>query len=169
MESKIIQHYPPGTQENYSKFPSRNLMMKKGTESEFPEGLGGLESASRILMKGSGIREADSNDRGVPPKIIRLRKCRGGLPSCKNAVGDYKDIDDVGCCQQCDQYIDENPYDPYWEQMEQLFEDSKEYEELEKSGNIENMEAYEKAFEKYQASYEPWPDMRRRMAKRSNA
>ena len=152
MESKIIQHYPPGTQENYSKFPSRNLMMKKGTESEFPEGLGG----------GKG-------EPGVPPKIIRLRKCRGGLPSCKNAVGDYKDIDDVGCCQQCDQYIDENPYDPYWEQMEQLFEDSKEYEELEKSGNIENMDAYEKAFEKYQASYEPWPDMRRRMAKRSNA
>jgi hypothetical protein len=34
---------------------------------EYPEGRGGLESAKRILMKGSGIREADSDDRGVPP------------------------------------------------------------------------------------------------------
>jgi hypothetical protein len=35
------QHYPPGTQEIYSNFPSRNLMMEKGKESEFPEGRGG--------------------------------------------------------------------------------------------------------------------------------
>jgi hypothetical protein len=35
------QHYPPGTQENYSNFPSRNLMMEKGKESESPEGQGG--------------------------------------------------------------------------------------------------------------------------------
>ena len=34
---------------------------------EYPEGRGGLESAKRILMKGSGIRFADSDDRGVPP------------------------------------------------------------------------------------------------------
>jgi hypothetical protein len=34
------QHYPPGTQENYSNFPSINLMMEKGKESEFPEGRG---------------------------------------------------------------------------------------------------------------------------------
>jgi hypothetical protein len=47
-----IQHYPPGTQENYSNFPSRNLMMEKGKELEFPEGRGGLESAKRILMTG---------------------------------------------------------------------------------------------------------------------
>jgi hypothetical protein len=34
------QHYPPGTQENYNSFSSRNLMMGKGTELEFPEGAG---------------------------------------------------------------------------------------------------------------------------------
>jgi hypothetical protein len=38
----MSQHYPPGTQENYSNFPSRNLMMEKGKESEFPEGRGGV-------------------------------------------------------------------------------------------------------------------------------
>jgi len=40
--------------------------MRKGKELEFHEGPGGLESASRILMKGSRIREADSDDRGFP-------------------------------------------------------------------------------------------------------
>jgi len=35
------QHYPPGTQENYNSFSSRNLIMGKGTELEFPEGRGG--------------------------------------------------------------------------------------------------------------------------------
>jgi len=34
-------------------------MIEKGKESEFPEGRGG--------GKGSGIRNADSDDRGVPP------------------------------------------------------------------------------------------------------
>jgi hypothetical protein len=92
------------------------------------------------------------------------KKCQGGQPGCKNYVGEYKDIDDVGCCKQCDDYIDENPYDPYWEHMENEFEDSKEYEELEKAGLKDDYDAYEKAFEKYQANYEPWPTMRRRMA-----
>jgi len=46
------QHYPPGNQENYNSFSSRNIMMRKCTELEFSEGPGGLESASRILMKG---------------------------------------------------------------------------------------------------------------------
>jgi hypothetical protein len=35
------QHYPPGTQEDYNSFSSRNLVMGKGTELEFPEGRGG--------------------------------------------------------------------------------------------------------------------------------
>jgi hypothetical protein len=96
-------------------------------------------------------------------KNIRKR-CRGGLPSCKNYVGDYKDVDGVGCCEDCDKYVDENPYDPYWEHMEIEFEDSKEYEELEKAGLKDDYDAYEKAFEKYQQTYEPWPTMRRRMA-----
>jgi hypothetical protein len=92
------------------------------------------------------------------------KRCSGGLDSCKNYVGSYKDVDDVGCCEQCDKYVDDNPYDPYWEQMEQAFMDSPEYEELEKSGLAED---YEKAFEKYQETYESWPVMRRRMAKES--
>jgi len=37
-----MQHYPPGTQKNYNNFSSRNLIMGKGKELEFPEGLGGV-------------------------------------------------------------------------------------------------------------------------------
>jgi hypothetical protein len=37
----IVQHYPPGTQEDYNSFSSRNLIMGKGKELEFPEGRGG--------------------------------------------------------------------------------------------------------------------------------
>jgi len=50
--SKIKQHYPSGTQEDYNSFSSRNLVMGKGTELEFPEGRGG----------GKG-------EPGVPPRI----------------------------------------------------------------------------------------------------
>jgi hypothetical protein len=100
------------------------------------------------------------------PKRIYRKKCQGGLPNCKNYVGDYNDVECVGCCEQCDKYIDDNPYDPYWEQMEQKFSSSEEYQELEKSGLIEDSDAYDKAFEKYQEKYEPWPEMRRRMAKK---
>jgi len=98
-------------------------------------------------------------------KRVRRKRCSGGLPACKNFVGDYKDVDGVGCCEQCDKYVDDNPYDPYWEQMDIAFSDSKEYEELEKQGLVEDCDEYEKAFEKYQEDYEPWPIMRRRMAK----
>jgi hypothetical protein len=49
--------------------------------------------------------------------------------------------------------------------MEQNFSSSPECEELEKNGLLEDSHAYDKAFEKFQASYEPWPVMRRRMAK----
>jgi Nucleotide modification associated domain 1 len=34
-------HYPPGTQENYNSFSSRNLIIGKGKGLEFPEGWGG--------------------------------------------------------------------------------------------------------------------------------
>jgi hypothetical protein len=98
------------------------------------------------------------------PKVVRRKKCQGGLPACKNYVGDYKDVEGVGCCEQCDKYVDENPYDPYWEQMEKKFGDSPEYAELEKNNLVEDTDAYEKAFEQFQATYEDWPTMRRRMA-----
>jgi len=101
----------------------------------------------------------------VKPKQIRKKKCRGGLSDCKNYVGDYKDVDGVGCCEQCDKYVDDNPYDPYWEHMEQDFGESKEYKELEKRGLVEDYSEYEKMFEKFQESYESWPVMRRRMAR----
>ena len=100
------------------------------------------------------------------PKRTRRKRCQGGQPKCKNYVDSYKDVEGVGCCEKCDKYIDENPYDPYWEQMEQAFEFSKEYEELVAKNLLEHHDAYEKAFEKYQESYESWPIMRRRMAAR---
>ena len=96
----------------------------------------------------------------------RRKKCRGGLPECKNLVSlNYKDVDGVGCCENCDKYIDNNPYDPYWDQMQESFGTTKEYEELEKAGLLDDYDIYEKAFEKFQKTYESWPDMRRRMAK----
>jgi hypothetical protein len=52
--------------------------------------------------------------------------------------------------------------------MENEFSSSKEYKELVKAKLLENYEAYEKAFEKYQETYEPWPIMRRRMAKNAS-
>jgi len=97
-------------------------------------------------------------------KSSNQKKCSGGLANCRNYLGDYKDVEGVGCCKQCDKYVDENPYDPYWEHMEQDFGNSDECAELEKRGLLEDYDAYQDAFERYQESYEPWPDMRRRMA-----
>ena len=34
----LNQHYPPGTQENYNNFASRNIMMEKGKELKSTEG-----------------------------------------------------------------------------------------------------------------------------------
>jgi hypothetical protein len=49
--------------------------------------------------------------------------------------------------------------------MQDAFGNTKEYEELKKAGLLEDNDVYEKAFEKFQETYEKWPDMRRRMAK----
>jgi hypothetical protein len=46
-QARDNQHYPPGTQEKYNSFSSRNLVMGKGTELEFPEGRGGGRNAVR--------------------------------------------------------------------------------------------------------------------------
>jgi len=108
----------------------------------------------------------DMNKEAKPKRVYR-KKCRGGFPECKIYIGDHKDVDGVGYCESCDKYIDENPWDPYWEHMEQEFGDSEEYAELEKAGLVEDYDSYEKAYEKYQANYEPWPIMRRRMAEES--
>jgi hypothetical protein len=109
------------------------------------------------------------NQRSIPVQRYKRRKrCSGGLPECKKYIGDYKDVEGVGCCEECDKYIDENPYDPYWEHMEQDFGESKEYEELKQKGLIEDYDAYQKVFEKFQETYEPWPVMRRRMENERN-
>jgi hypothetical protein len=52
------QHYPPGTQEDDNSFSSRNLIMGKGKELEFPEGRGG----------GKGQQRSP----GVPPKEVQV-------------------------------------------------------------------------------------------------
>jgi hypothetical protein len=36
--TSIYKNYPPGTQENHNSISSRNLIMGKGKELEFPEG-----------------------------------------------------------------------------------------------------------------------------------
>ena len=41
MSKQYYQHYPPGTQEIYNSFSSRNLMMKNSNELESSEGRGG--------------------------------------------------------------------------------------------------------------------------------
>jgi len=101
-------------------------------------------------------------------KRIYRKKCRGGLDKCKNYIGNYKDVEGIGCCEQCDKCVDENPYDPYWEHMEQEFENSDEYKELEEKGLLEDGDSCDAAYKKYHKSYEPWPIMRRRAAKKFN-
>jgi hypothetical protein len=54
----VNYYYPPGTQEIYNSFSSRNLIMENGKKLEFPEGregVRGLESAKRILMTGGSL------------------------------------------------------------------------------------------------------------------
>lgn len=99
---------------------------------------------------------------------VKLLKCRGCYRDCNNYLEGYKDIDDCGCCKSCDDYIDENPDDPYWEQMANEFSSSKEYKELKRKKKLDDNDAYEVAYEKYQNNYESWPKMRRRMAKKDN-
>jgi hypothetical protein len=100
-------------------------------------------------------------------KRIYRKKCRGGLPKCKNYIGNYKDVDGVGCCEHCDNFIDENPNEPYWEILLLDFEKSEAYEELDKNDLLEDTDAYDDAYEKFKESYETWPKMRRRMAKKN--
>jgi hypothetical protein len=42
----INRHYPPGTQENYNSFSSRNHIIGKGKGLEFPEGRGGFQGSA---------------------------------------------------------------------------------------------------------------------------
>ena len=71
---------------------------------------------------GPDKKEKEKEKEKEKTKRIYRKKCIGGLDKCKNYIGNYKDVEGIGCCEQCDKYVDENPYDPYWEQMEQEFE-----------------------------------------------
>jgi len=55
----VLQQYPPGTQENYNRFSSKNSITEKGKESEYPEGAGG----------GKG-------EPGVPPSVLNVQRCK---------------------------------------------------------------------------------------------
>lgn len=95
---------------------------------------------------------------------LKNLKCVGGQPGCTNLLNGYKDVDSVFSCKICDEFIDNNPYDPYWEHMANEFSSSPEYKQLKKQKLLKNEKAYEAAYEKYQENYESWYDMRRRMA-----
>ena len=97
---------------------------------------------------------------------LKLLKCSGCYRDCNNYLEGYKDIDDCGCCKSCDDYIDDNPYDSYWEQMANDFSSSKEYKALKRKGKLNVHVAYEDAYKTYQDNYESWPEMRRRMTKK---
>ena len=97
---------------------------------------------------------------------LKLLKCSGCYRDCNNYLEGYKDIDDCGCCKSCDDYIDDNPYDHYWEQMANDFSSSKEYKALKRKGKLNVHVAYEDAYKTYQDNYESWPEMRRRMTKK---
>jgi hypothetical protein len=58
MTSKT-QHYPPGTQENYNSFSSRDLMMEKGKELEYSRRAGGGKGLEILRI---------SEEPGVPPR-----------------------------------------------------------------------------------------------------
>ena len=66
-----IQQYPSGTQGNYGMFSSIIPITQNGKNLEVPNGGGELESAKLILMKGSGISFADSDNRWSPPRNIQ--------------------------------------------------------------------------------------------------
>jgi hypothetical protein len=54
------QHYSPGTQEDYNSFSSRNLMMGKGTELEFPEGRGGGKGEPTVPPREYNIQKSST-------------------------------------------------------------------------------------------------------------
>jgi len=52
------QPYAPGTQKNYNNFPSRNLMLEKDKELEFPEGRrGGCDSDDAGVLPTASEKE----------------------------------------------------------------------------------------------------------------
>ena len=60
------RHYSLVAHVKYNSISSRNLMMEKNKELEFPEGRGGSGIREADSDEGSGIRFADSDDRGFP-------------------------------------------------------------------------------------------------------
>jgi hypothetical protein len=73
------QHYPPGTQENYNSFLSRDLVMRKGKELEFHEGPGG----------GKGEPGVPPTTQVQPLGFMISRPCMFYLRQEKNSIPIY--------------------------------------------------------------------------------
>jgi Nucleotide modification associated domain 1 len=86
-------HYPPGTQENYNSFSSRNLIMGKGKELKFPEGWGGGKG-SEVACDLNLIARSAMGEPPVPP-IDRVEQMRAvqqqALELFKKKNADYGD------------------------------------------------------------------------------
>ena len=74
--SSSDKQYPPGTQEKYNSFQSRIPVMEDGVKTEITAERRGEGEGEG---KGSRIREADSDDREVPPFIIRMSSAKSSL------------------------------------------------------------------------------------------
>ena len=72
LEGNLGQQYPPGTQENYNSFSSRNHIKEKGKEPEFPEGAGGGKGYRGHEVASTLRREAPLREPGVPPSFVAL-------------------------------------------------------------------------------------------------
>ena len=63
------QKYPPGIQESYNSFSSRNPITEKGKELEYPEGAGGGKGYRGHEVASTLRREASLREPGVPPRL----------------------------------------------------------------------------------------------------
>jgi hypothetical protein len=103
-DNQNIQHYPPGTQENYNSFSSRNLIMGKGKELEFPEGWGGCQGEPPVPPKNITIlyfcEKEDNNE--VQDMIQRLSSVFDNTCSFVKApdqIDDWEQMLLMSCCR----------------------------------------------------------------------
>ena len=87
----LPQHYPPGTQEYFRGFSSRNPITEKGKELEFPEGAGGGKGYRGHEVASTLRREAPLREPGVPPSLQQIRPVEPMINSPK-IVSDVNSI-----------------------------------------------------------------------------